>query len=306
MQYSLLNSSQKHPGKNMRGMGGTSAERNMIIVSPLHPTAKIDDTFLQTQREITLTSLLMTQASTSSMNNEGINGCNSRPDSVMSNSKQFSLSGKIPQKQASRVIMIGSGQQSPHDSMLRVKTKTSYETSSAAGGSGIKHVSLELLKLNGPLTEVSDQKLKSLNCSVSKSPVLQQVDSNKPPTSGLTRNQDFSQHSHVRKLSINQSKQSPFSTFNSITKGKAAAHILIESNSYQTNRNAYPRQASSSVKTASKNNSGTRKSNMENRFLTKTFNKSAKVVQDSFSKTVNFVPFTRQVNQVNDFNDSDD
>ena len=98
----------------------------------------------------------MTQASTSSMNNEGTNGCNSRPDSVMSNSKQFSLSGKIPQKQASRVIMIGSGQQSPHDSMLRVKTKTSYETSSAASGSGIKHVSLELLKLNGPLTEVSD------------------------------------------------------------------------------------------------------------------------------------------------------
>lgn len=40
--------------------------------------------------------------------------------------------------------------------MLRVKTKTSYETSTAACGSGIKHVSLELLKLNCPLTEVSD------------------------------------------------------------------------------------------------------------------------------------------------------
>lgn len=43
---------------------------------------------------------------------------------------------------------------------------------------------------------------------------------------------------------------------------------------------------------------------MENRFLAKTFNKSAKVVQDSFSKTVNFVPFIRQ-NPIHDFNDSD-
>jgi hypothetical protein len=105
-------------------------------------------------------------------------------------------------------------------------------------------------------------------------------------------------------LSINQKKKSPFSTFNSISKGNNTPHILVESNSYQVNRNAYPRQASSSVKGNGTSKNSIKKSNLENRFLTKTFNKSAKVAQDSFSKTVNFVPFMRQ-NPIHDFNDSD-
>jgi hypothetical protein len=58
------------------------------------------------------------------------------------------------------------------------------------------------------------------------------------------------------------------------------------------------------VKINGNNKTSVKKSNLENRFLAKTFNKSAKVAQDSFSKTVNFVPFIRQ-NPINDFNDSD-
>ena len=163
--------------------------------------------------------------------------------------------------------------------MLRVRTKTSYEIS------GVKQISLEV-KLN-TLSEVSESKLKTFhNFSTNKSPVLHQKDCNKLPTRNFQG--DHYQTKHLRKLS---SKQSPFSTFNSVSKcNNNTQNILIERNTYRNN--GYPRQSSSSVK-ASATNSGTRKSNLENKFITKTYNRSAKVVPGDFSKTIQFMPFNR-------------
>ena len=141
----------------------------------------------------TLMLTTMTQLSTSSCQD---NSTTSRPESVIttSNSKQFNMSAKVAQKSSNgKTIVMGSAQQSPHDS-IKVRTKISYETTQF---SGVKQVQLEL-KLNN----MSERKIPNFDQSCGSPPMMREPQSFKPPT---TRNSNH----HVRKLSQNNSK-APF------------------------------------------------------------------------------------------------